>query len=141
MAPEHLAALIHEVAPEGNIVGVRFAAQEEDGDAPWLMPPSKKKREQLITGPLPSKVRLVLSNLVFVEKAESPSAMLDRLRRLAAFQNPEFYRAQAMRISTYGKPRIISCAEFSSICRPATRLLAGRTGPSEHSWNRNGGSG
>ena len=31
--------------------------------------------------------------------------------RLAAFQNPEFYSSQAMRLSTYGKPRIISCAE------------------------------
>ncbi|MCX6867764.1 MAG: DEAD/DEAH box helicase family protein, partial [Verrucomicrobia bacterium] len=28
-----------------------------------------------------------------------------------AFQNPEFYRAQAMRLSTYGKPRVIACAE------------------------------
>ncbi|MGB8473359.1 MAG: DEAD/DEAH box helicase family protein [Candidatus Acidiferrum sp.] len=37
--------------------------------------------------------------------------MLDRLIRIAAFQNPEFYRAQAMRLSTYGKPRIISCGE------------------------------
>lgn len=107
-----LAKLVHEIAPEGDIVGVRFAAQDEDSAAPWLMPPSKKKmREKPITGPLPSKVRVVLSNLVFVEKAGLPSAMLDRLRRLAAFQNPEFYRAQAMRLSTYGKPRIISCAE------------------------------
>jgi superfamily II DNA or RNA helicase len=32
--------------------------------------------------------------------------------RVAAFQNPEFYRAQAMRMPTYGKPRIISCAEL-----------------------------
>ena len=31
--------------------------------------------------------------------------------RLAAFQNPEFYRAQSMRLSTFGKPRVISCAE------------------------------
>jgi hypothetical protein len=37
--------------------------------------------------------------------------MLNRLIRLAAFQNPEFYKAQAMRLSTFGKPRIISCAE------------------------------
>jgi len=29
----------------------------------------------------------------------------------AAFQNPEFFRAQAMRLSTFGKPRIISCSE------------------------------
>jgi superfamily II DNA or RNA helicase len=34
------------------------------------------------------------------------------LIRIAAFQNPEFYRAQAMRLPVYGKPRIISCAEL-----------------------------
>src|SRR5690606_21461344 len=33
------------------------------------------------------------------------------LLRLAAFQNPEFYKAQAMRLPTYEKPRIIACAE------------------------------
>jgi len=31
---------------------------------------------------------------------------------LAAFQNPEFYRTQAMHMSTFGKPRIVSCAEL-----------------------------
>ncbi len=30
---------------------------------------------------------------------------------LAAFQNPEFYKAQAMRFPTYEIPRIIACAE------------------------------
>ncbi len=37
--------------------------------------------------------------------------MLDRLTRLAAFQNPEFYKAQAMRLPTFDKPRVICCAE------------------------------
>lgn len=37
--------------------------------------------------------------------------MLNHLMRLAAFQNPEFYKAQAMRLSIFGKPRVISCAE------------------------------
>jgi hypothetical protein len=36
---------------------------------------------------------------------------LNRLLRLAAFQNPEFYKAQKMRLSTYGKPRVIACGE------------------------------
>jgi len=40
-----------------------------------------------------------------------PPALRNRLIRLAAFQNPEFYRAQAMRLPTYDKPRIIACAE------------------------------
>jgi superfamily II DNA or RNA helicase len=37
-----------------------------------------------------------------------------RLTRLAAFQNPEFYAAQAMRLPTFGKPRVICCAELFS---------------------------
>src|SRR5260370_7990439 len=37
--------------------------------------------------------------------------MLNRLLRLAAFQNPEFYKAQAMRLSTYDKPRVIACGQ------------------------------
>ena len=37
--------------------------------------------------------------------------MRNRLLRLAAFQNPEFYRAQAMRLPTFDKPRVIACAE------------------------------
>jgi hypothetical protein len=30
---------------------------------------------------------------------------------LAAFQNPEFYKAQAMRLATYSKPRVIACGQ------------------------------
>jgi len=75
------------------------------------LPPSRKQKDKPIVGPLPEKVRIVRSNLVYVEKEGLPSAFLNRLHRLAAFQNPEFYRAQAMRLSTFGKPRIIRCAE------------------------------
>src|SRR5260370_16134889 len=37
--------------------------------------------------------------------------MLDRLLRLGTFQNPEFYKAQAMRLPTFNKPRVIACGE------------------------------
>jgi superfamily II DNA or RNA helicase len=37
--------------------------------------------------------------------------LANRLIRLAAFQNPAFYRAQAMRMSVWDKPRVIGCAE------------------------------
>ena len=40
-----------------------------------------------------------------------PEIYINKLIRIAAFQNREFYRTQAMRFSTFGKPRIISCAE------------------------------
>ena len=46
-----------------------------------------------------------------MEKKDLPPAMLNRLLGLAAFQNPEFYTAQAMRLSTYNKPRVIACGQ------------------------------
>ena len=49
--------------------------------------------------------------MIFVPKEGMPPAMLDRLLRLAAFQNPEFYRTQAVRLPVWDKPRVISCGE------------------------------
>jgi len=40
-----------------------------------------------------------------------PQPLANQLVRLAAFQNPEFYKAQAMRMSVWNKPRIIGCAQ------------------------------
>jgi superfamily II DNA or RNA helicase len=109
---DKLASTIHEVAPTGNVIAVRLSfPDDEGGNAPWLWHPSIKLKDERITGVLPSEVCLVVSNLVYIEKKDLPSTMLDRLIRIAAFQNPEFYKAQAMRLSTYGKPRVISCAE------------------------------
>jgi superfamily II DNA or RNA helicase len=53
----------------------------------------------------------VLANRLFVEKRDLSPVLINRLRRLAAFRNPEFYRAQQMRLSTFGKPRLIDCSE------------------------------
>ncbi len=100
---------------KGDLVGVRFSvADDEEAQDPWTLPPSRKKKEQLVEGPLPKSVQIVRSNLVYVEKKDLPPAMLNRLLRLAAFQNPAFYKAQAMRLSTYDKPRVIACGtEFA----------------------------
>jgi superfamily II DNA or RNA helicase len=103
---------VSEFARSGDIVGVRRSVtDDEPTEDPWTLPSSRKKKDEIISGPLPPKVRVVRSNLIYVEKEGLPSAMLNRLHRLAAFQNPEFYRAQAMRLSTFGKPRVIRCAE------------------------------
>jgi superfamily II DNA or RNA helicase len=56
----------------------------------------------------------VLGNQVYIDRTKLPSALVSRIARLAAFQNPEFYAAQAMRLPTFGKPRVISCAELLS---------------------------
>jgi superfamily II DNA or RNA helicase len=57
------------------------------------------------------QVQIIRANLVYIEKNGLSSAMLNRLLRLAAFQNPEFYKAQAMRLPTFNKPRVIACGE------------------------------
>jgi superfamily II DNA or RNA helicase len=81
---------------------------DEDLATPW-------KRESAPTGklavPMPKSLTVTLANLIYFEKAQLPQALANRLIRLAAFQNPEFYKAQAMRMSVWDKPRVIGCAE------------------------------
>src|SRR5258708_5204166 len=102
--------IVAEAQRKGDLIGVRMSiADDEDAQDPWTLPPSRKRKERPIEGPLPKTVQIVRANLVYVESKDLPPAMLNRLLRLAAFQNPEFYKAQAMRLSTYDKPRVIAC--------------------------------
>jgi superfamily II DNA or RNA helicase len=85
---------------------VAFSVDEDDSK-PWLRgTPSTK-----ISEPLPETLHLVLANQIFIAKNDLPQPLANRLIRLAAFQNPEFYKAQAMRLPVWNKPRIIGCAE------------------------------
>ena len=60
---------------------------------------------------MPESLELTLGDQIYIAKDQLPPGLRNRLLRLAAFQNPEFYKAQAMRLPTYDKPRIIGCAE------------------------------
>jgi superfamily II DNA or RNA helicase len=112
MNAEPVETLVRVAMRTGSVVGVRISLTDEDEETePWTMPPSKRRPLKAIEGPFPERVEIVRSNLLYIEKGNLPSAMLNRLLRLAAFQNPEFYKAQAMRLSTFGKPRIISCGQ------------------------------
>lgn len=81
---------------------------EKDLATPWKRPIPDKA---ILPGPLPEALTITLANLVYFEKAQLTQPLTNRLIRLAAFQNPEFYRAQAMRMSVWDKPRVIGCAE------------------------------
>ena len=72
-----------------------------------------RRGELQIDEALPASMDLIVSNEILIEKHGLPPALHNRLIRLAAFQNPEFQRAQAMHLSTYGKPRIVSCARIT----------------------------
>ncbi len=102
--------ITQEAERRGRVLGVRLPPQDEDDD-PWAAPPSRWRHELPLTGELPASLELVLGNQVYIPKSALHPALRNRLLRLAAFQNPEFYRSQAMRLSTYDKPRVIACAE------------------------------
>jgi superfamily II DNA or RNA helicase len=110
MSLSEVEKIINQAENRGGILGVRIAATDEDNIEPWLEPPSRKK-EVPVTGPLPDQIKLVLGNQIYIEKEILSPSLRNRLIRVAAFQNPEFYKAQAMRFSTFGKPRIINCCE------------------------------
>jgi superfamily II DNA or RNA helicase len=94
-----------------EIIAVRIPVTDEDENKPWAMLPSKRRKEPSIAGPLPGKINLVYSNQIYIPKADLTPSLRNCLIHLAAFQNPSFYRAHAMRLSTFSKPRIISCCE------------------------------
>jgi superfamily II DNA or RNA helicase/very-short-patch-repair endonuclease len=103
--------VVHSAEAMDRVIGVRHASMDEDETAPWTMPPSRRRKELPVVGPLPVSLELVLGNEIYIAKDVLSPGLRNRILRLAAFQNPEFYKAQAMRLPTYDKPRIIACAE------------------------------
>lgn len=97
------------VADASDALDILNPVEEEQLRTPWAALPSRPAPP--VVGPLPEELKVVLGNQIFVPKADLTPFLRNRLIRLAAFQNPEFYRAQAMRLSTFDKPRIISCCE------------------------------
>ena len=107
MAMERLEDAIHRATGGAHPLDVAEVGDEEEA-TPW------KRRAPVSTkvpGDLPASVNLTLANLLYFEKSELPPALANRLVRLAAFQNPDFYKAQAMRFPVWDKPRVIGCAE------------------------------
>lgn len=102
--------IVRQAEAKGHVIGVRFAPNDEEDAAPWTMSPSRRRVEAPIAGLLPENLELVLGNEIFIRKEVLSPPLRNRLIRLAAFQNPEFYKAQAMRLSTYEKPRVVACA-------------------------------
>ncbi len=107
MGVQAVESVILRATGGGHPLDISFVS-EEDTSEPWKPPASSIRK---IPGPLPASINLVLANQIFIEKADLPQPLTNRLIRLAAFQNPEFYKYQAMRLSVWDKPRIIGCAE------------------------------
>ena len=106
-------AIVEEASRRGRVVGLRLPIEEED-EEPWTAAPSRRRPPPAIAGELPERIDAVLGDQLYVPREGLPPGLVNRLVRLAAFQNPEFYRAQAMKRSTFGIPRIVASAELLS---------------------------
>ncbi|MBM5804334.1 MAG: DEAD/DEAH box helicase, partial [Cyanobacteria bacterium K_DeepCast_35m_m2_155] len=101
-----LQTVIQTATGGGHPLDLAFI-DEEDLATPWKQRPAPTK----LSGPLPASLNLTLADRLYVERSGLPQPLLNRLIRLAAFANPAFYKAQAMRLSVWDKPRVIGCAE------------------------------
>lgn len=87
----------------GNGLGELANTKDNEEIKPW----ESKKNEPLNTKDFPDILTIVEANRLYIPKEEVSPKALNRIKRLSAFQNPQFYKTQKMRMSTYGIPRII----------------------------------
>ncbi|MDR3295924.1 MAG: DEAD/DEAH box helicase family protein [Clostridiales Family XIII bacterium] len=111
---EETESFIRILSPSGELGNLHRDSEDEK---PWE---KKKPNPKLEKTDFPDTVKIVSANQLYIDKSGFSSPALNALKRLAAFRNPEFYKAQAMRLSTFGKPRIISCSDETEryLCLP-----------------------
>lgn len=110
---DDLEKLLSRLGSGGDLGELR--QDTEEGPVPW-----EKRPEVLSKDDFPERLQLVRADKIYLPKSGISQRALNALKRLAAFRNPEFYKAQAMRLPTYNKPRIISCSEETAdyLCLP-----------------------
>lgn len=106
VSAQDLNRLLTKISPNSNL----FAEQEVvKTRLPWEIT-AKPKPLELVNPP--KQVTITLANHIYFDLSEIPSTLAARLRRLASFSNPVFFKTQALRFSTHGIPRFISCARI-----------------------------
>jgi superfamily II DNA or RNA helicase/very-short-patch-repair endonuclease len=103
--------VVAEAERTGRVVGVRSVPGDEIAAMAWATRSSRCRKEPPLTEPPPDRLELILRDQIYIAKDQLPAGLHNRLLRLAAFENPEFYLAQAMRLPAFDKPRVIACAE------------------------------
>lgn len=111
MSYKDVQKVVDEAMKNGQIIGIRNSPIDEH-DEPWMRLPSGKRRFKVNIKELPASIETVLANRIYIKIDKAPSVLLNQLKHLAAFHNPEFYKKQKMRFSTHATPRVICCAEI-----------------------------
>ena len=105
LSAEIVENLIAEICPREEL-GMLVSDSDEK---PWEV----SKEKSLTKADFPAVLMITRANMLFLPKEGLSSAAFNKIKRLAALKNPDFYRAQAMRMPIFEKPRIISTAEIT----------------------------
>lgn len=133
LAARSVIDVAEEAARTCRVLGVGMP--ESDDEETPASRSRKKEAPQRIAIELPVEIPAIFGQGLMFDKAGLPPALISRLKRLAAFQNPEFYKRERLRLSTARVPRVISCADDSPECltlprgcRPEVEALLAASG-------------
>lgn len=84
------------------------ALSKTSESAPWERPEPRPMKH----GDFPKTIAITRSNGLYIPMAGLSAKVVNHLKRMAAFKNPEFYAKLGMRLPTFNIPRIISCSEI-----------------------------
>ncbi|MDL2318697.1 DEAD/DEAH box helicase family protein [Eubacteriales bacterium OttesenSCG-928-A19] len=100
------------VSPLGSL---RVDEQGEEGK-PW----KRANTTPLSKDDCPPVLNAVMADMLYIPLDGFTERAKNQMQRLAAFRNPQFYQAQAMRMPVWNKPRVICCAEYRNdyLCLP-----------------------
>ena len=59
----------------------------------------------------PEKINILLSDMIYIDKADLSASVKNAFRRLASFANPVFYMKQRNRMSVRDVPMVIDCSK------------------------------
>src|SRR5699024_3088919 len=113
---EQISAWTQLFSEKGELGTLRTA--EGKGETPWIK--NKNAALSLSRSDFPDEMMIVLADRVYIIKVVVSERGLNLLKSQAAVGNPQFYKAQAMRMPVYNKPLIIYYAEETSkyLCLP-----------------------
>ena len=100
---------IEEILNEASQNDILGTLIDESPEKPW----EPEQRAILSKNDFPDTLDVIRSNMLYIPKAELSANAQNQIKRLAAFKNPDFYKAQAMRLPIYDKPRIICTADIT----------------------------
>jgi superfamily II DNA or RNA helicase len=93
-----------------------------DDDEESIIKPWEKRRPEikLAKDDFLSSIRVIRANMLYIRKEQLSARAANKIKRLAGFRNPDFYKHQAMRLETWDKPRVISSHEETAdyLCIP-----------------------